>query len=647
MLDYVALCLLHLVDNPSRERPLGSEDVKPRVSGHWGCVPGITRLLASLTDASATLAVTPRVVLGTGHAGAAWLAWSFYCGALAARGYPPTRDGLVTLCRDFGTVMPTEISADWPGVAWAGGALGHALGVAQGISVASPEPVVVIIGDGEFETGSTLASLLAPIEAPRARQPLVLVNLNAQRMTGSSILGRLTPGERRALVEPLGWATTEVTSSDLDGLSRQIVAGLSHADRPHLIMLRSEKGEGAPPLPDGTVTVGTPRVHKAPMRRLSTAAAVEWLDGWLELYQPQTRFNADGRLRVQSRLADHARLIVEKSGPTLVMGDAGNAGSSKLAMSNRSGKRSDASTISHGLVEIAAAKAGLVVACPDELESNQLEALRQTGHNVYEQLSEEQCVTYAMGATLAGQPAWFISYIGFMLYANPILNQHFLQISSRRQRDQNAVQLARLTIILTSLGWSNVYSHRDDSGLAMLTSLPPGLCSFLLPHDAHDIYDSLDQSGTPVECVVYDKWEPPSPPADDIDHLGVKHWYLGDASGSGSDIGLIVLGNSHTRTALEAALVLSQKTPVHVSAPTRLVLAEKGLQEAATNSIVVSSFSRAITESMLHWIPIELPSQPLMRVLVNSQDAVTAEAVRRASRCRVSDLVTAGEQLIG
>ena len=38
--NYVSACQLYLMDNPLLRRPLSTSDIKPRLVGHWGTVPG-------------------------------------------------------------------------------------------------------------------------------------------------------------------------------------------------------------------------------------------------------------------------------------------------------------------------------------------------------------------------------------------------------------------------------------------------------------------------------------------------------------------------------------------------------------------------------------------------------------------------------
>ena len=38
--NYLSACQLYLLDNPLLKRPLVKEDIKKKIVGHWGTVPG-------------------------------------------------------------------------------------------------------------------------------------------------------------------------------------------------------------------------------------------------------------------------------------------------------------------------------------------------------------------------------------------------------------------------------------------------------------------------------------------------------------------------------------------------------------------------------------------------------------------------------
>ncbi len=46
--NYLAAAQLYLADNPLLDRPLAATDVKKRLLGHWGTIPGLTLVHAHL-----------------------------------------------------------------------------------------------------------------------------------------------------------------------------------------------------------------------------------------------------------------------------------------------------------------------------------------------------------------------------------------------------------------------------------------------------------------------------------------------------------------------------------------------------------------------------------------------------------------------
>lgn len=151
-----------------QEKELKPEHIKPRLLGHWGTCPGLTLIYASLnlllvknTKTNPELGIL--FVTGPGHGApgllsALWLEGSiekFYTSE-----YPRSVTGLENVVRGFSTPggFPSHINSETPGAIHEGGELGYALGVAFGAVLDKPDLVsVVVVGDGESETGATAA----------------------------------------------------------------------------------------------------------------------------------------------------------------------------------------------------------------------------------------------------------------------------------------------------------------------------------------------------------------------------------------------------------------------------------------------------------------------------------------------------------
>ena len=67
--NYLAACQLYLLDNPLLKRPLRKEDIKRKIVGHWGTVPGQTFIYTHLNRIINKYGLNMIYVSGPGHGG--------------------------------------------------------------------------------------------------------------------------------------------------------------------------------------------------------------------------------------------------------------------------------------------------------------------------------------------------------------------------------------------------------------------------------------------------------------------------------------------------------------------------------------------------------------------------------------------------
>src|SRR3972149_180697 len=156
--NYLSAAQIFLRDNFLLERKLKSEDIKPRLLGHWGTWPGINFIYAKLNY----LIKKPRAeflfVLGPGHGFAGLQANLFIEGTLA-KYYPeasPDARGVGYIVKNFSWPygFRSHSNPGAPGVILEGGELGYALSTAYGSVLDNPEIITAcVVGDGEGETG--------------------------------------------------------------------------------------------------------------------------------------------------------------------------------------------------------------------------------------------------------------------------------------------------------------------------------------------------------------------------------------------------------------------------------------------------------------------------------------------------------------
>lgn len=262
--DYLVVAQLFLQDNFLLTRPLTSDDIKPRLLGHWGTCHGINIAYANLRQyfsktilpthpASAAAAASSRpaptadpfsldfskehdanstekqpettvpdpnfsFILGPGHGFPALQANLFLDGELAKVDPKATRDlaGLAYVCKQFSWPggFPSHSSPLTPSVICEGGELGYALGAAYGYVLGQPQrTVAVMLGDGELETAAALASLnLVKLVGDHDCHGRVLpiLHLNGYKISGPTVYGRKSVRELHELIRGFGYTPLNI-----------------------------------------------------------------------------------------------------------------------------------------------------------------------------------------------------------------------------------------------------------------------------------------------------------------------------------------------------------------------------------------------------------------------------------------------------
>ncbi|QDQ97349.1 phosphoketolase [Tomitella fengzijianii] len=321
--NYLAAGQLYLDGDPLLRQPLRPDDLKPRVVGHWGTVPGLTLVYSHFNRIICERDLDVVFVAGPGHGGPALLAHTFLEGSLGERDPSMPRDeaGMQRLFQAFSTPggIPSHAAPNVPGSINEGGELGYSLAHACGAVFDAPDALAVcVVGDGEAETGPLAASwhstsFLDPVVDGAV---LPVLHLNGYKIAGPTVLARMDPADLRALLRGYGYEPVEVAgaapemvhadlAAALDGCVDRIDAIQSSARagetpdgrlRWPMIVLRTPKGWTGPSLVDGTPIEGTFRAHQVPLAvsREATGHLTE-LEDWLRSYRPQELFDADGR----------------------------------------------------------------------------------------------------------------------------------------------------------------------------------------------------------------------------------------------------------------------------------------------------------------------------------------------------------------
>ncbi|WP_424892250.1 phosphoketolase [Streptomyces sp. XH2] len=493
-LDYLCLAQLYLADNPLLEQPLRPAHVKRKPAGHWGVCPPVNRMLAALGPLQRALppGTDLRVVHGGGHAAPSALAHAYLTGQLGDS-YPwltRSAEGLRALVTGFPhPAIGSEITPLLPGHLYSGGQLGPALAVAQGTVLDAPHRLtVVLIGDGECETGATAASWLgtrALTGTGRHGTVLPVVLLNGQRMGGPSLLSGLTREELTAYFTGLGHRPVFSDGTSIHQLRTALTQALAvcpplgETGPRGVLVLTLPKGHGAPKAVAQRPLAGTPAVHKAPLvNPAGNQDEFTALATWLASYQPQRLLTPDGQ--------PHTRLISALPSPRPVpAGPEPPRGciAASSAVAATTGPRSFPAAIAPVLSDRARDGAFRLFS-PDELASNRIDVRDATGHTppwVVEVLNEELCHAWAQGYTETGRRALIATYEAFAPIATSLITQQLKHRAARRHA--GLPPLPSIVYLLTSLGWHNTYTHQNPALTSALLATGDPSVHVLTPAD--------------------------------------------------------------------------------------------------------------------------------------------------------------------
>lgn len=277
--DYLAVAQLYLRDNFLLEKPLTFDDVKARLLGHWGTCHGINVAYANLKAYFAHDAGF-GFVLGPGHGYPALQANLFYDGDLQKVDKKAARDyaGLAYVCKEFSWPdgFPSHASPLTPSVITEGGELGYALANAYGAVLGHPEKTLaVLIGDGELETATAIASLnlRALLSGEKNGKVLPILHLNGYKISAPSIYARKSERELNELIRGFGFTPVLIDGDDPEKFQRALAEVV---DAPFYI-LKTEKGETGP-------NRGY-QSHQIPLKKPAyNFKELKELQNWLESY---------------------------------------------------------------------------------------------------------------------------------------------------------------------------------------------------------------------------------------------------------------------------------------------------------------------------------------------------------------------------
>ncbi|HEU4564776.1 MAG TPA: phosphoketolase family protein [Gemmatimonadaceae bacterium] len=623
--NYLAVAQLYLRDNPLLREPLRAAQIKPRLLGHWGTVPGINLTYAHTSRLAQDTGASVLFVVGTGHGAPGVLACEWLDGTLGAT-YPrfaQSLAGVEALVREFSWPggMPSHLTALTPGTLHEGGELGYSLLHAFGAVLDDPGLLAVcLVGDGEAETGPLAASW----QYTRFLNPaldgavLPILHLNGYKLSGPALLARIGDRELREYFRGMGLEAREVSGDDpvrvhhelwramdwayhtIRGIQRDARDG-RFQEQPlwPAIILRTPKGWTDPKMLDGRPLEGTFHSHQVPIEDPARDPGhLRVLEEWMRSYRPEELFDEQGRPvpmvtaiypREELRLGRNPRANGGALRVPLPLPDYAAYG---VEVPMPGSERVENTRVLGGyLRDVFAATSGtrdFRLFCPDETSSNRLQAVFEATQRawmlpqvpsdehlardgrVMEILSEHCCEGWLEGYLLTGRHGVFACYEAFLSIVDSMMQQYAKWLKMARETGWRA-PVASLNYVVTSHVWEqdhNGYSHQGPSFINMLLTKKPAITRVYLPPDANCLLSVADhclRSLDYVNLIVTSKKPMPQWLSMDAarEHCakGAGVWEWAGSEEGGCDIVLAAAGDVPTREAVAAAWWLRREVP--------------------------------------------------------------------------------------
>ncbi|GAB3602725.1 phosphoketolase family protein [Microbacterium aureliae] len=547
--NYLSVGQIYLREDPLLRGGLTRENVKPRLLGHFGTVPGLTLVYAHMNRAIRERDLEALYIAGPGHGGPAMVAAAWLDGTYTERCPDVTRDeaGMGRLFRQFSWPggIPSHAAPETPGSIHEGGELGYSLSHAYGAAFDNPGlTVVCVVGDGEAETGPAATGwhghrFLDPVADGTV---LPILHLNGWKIANPALLARIPDDELTDLLRGYGHDPivvgfdaddppleihrrfAAVVDDALDRIAELRRAAAAARDagseappaRWPMIVLRSPKGWTGPRIVDGEPVEGTWRAHQVPLEGVrDDAGHLAQLEAWLRSYRPHELFDEAGvPASVVSSLTprDDRRMSASPhtSGGMRRPIDLPPLEPSAVAVAARGSADAGSTAVLgmwlRGVIE--RNPRDFRIFGPDETASNKLAPavyevtakqwqsailpvdrdLARTGR-VIEVLSEHQCQGWLEGYVLTGRHGIFATYEAFVHIVDSMFNQHAKWLETAAAVPWRE-PIPSLTYLLSSHVWRqdhNGFTHQDPGFLDVVTTKSPEVVRVYLPFDANTL----------------------------------------------------------------------------------------------------------------------------------------------------------------
>ncbi len=561
--NYLSVAQLYLLDNPLlRDHELCMADIKRKIVGHWGTVPGQNFVYAHCDRVINKYGLDMILLSGPGHGGNFLVANSYLEGVYSSV-YPnisQDKEGMKRLCKQFS--FPGGIGShcvpETPGSIHEGGELGYSLSHAFGAVLDNPSLIATcVVGDGEAETGPLATSWFGNkfINPKTDGTVLPVLHMNGFKISNPTILSRLSDNDLISLFDGYGYRPYFVSGTDPMDMHQKMAFAMDRAIEDimlikktassiqsqikwPMIILKTPKGWTCPKFVDGKQIENSFRAHQVPIS-MTGENHLELLKNWLQSYKPDELF--DENYKLKKEIAE----IIPKGDKRMSASPFANGGLLLKEIKTPPIEKYAVKFKGHGTVKaqdmlelggyirdlfvLNKANKNYRIFSPDEAMSNRLykvfesenrafceriyqsdEFLSPEGriHDSY--LSEHLCEGMLEGYLLTGRHGMFDSYEAFIRVVDSMVAQHAKWLKVSKEVPWRA-PISSLNLILTSNVWQqdhNGFTHQDPGFMDHIVAKKADIVRVYLPADANCLlscFDHATKSKNYVNVIVASK----------------------------------------------------------------------------------------------------------------------------------------------
>ena len=550
--NYLSAAQLYLKDNFLLDRELTVDDIKPRVLGHWGTVPGLNFIYANLNILVKRHNIDSMLVLGPGHGYPALLSNLYMEGTMGKyyKNFQYSKGAIANLIKGFSwpRALPSHSNPETPGVILEGGELGYALGAAFGAAFDNPDLLVTcVVGDGEAETATTATAWHSTkfLNPRTSGAVLPIVHINKYKISGPTLYGTMSDDELTNLFEGYGYDPIIIKG---DFLYEPMVYAMEESyqkiksiqtlarekgiiDRPKwpVILLITKKGWSGPKELEGKKIEDSFWSHGVPLENVQgDPKQFECLKEWLESYNVKELLKDDCSPidEILSLFPDEEKRLGRNKNANgeylhkLKLPDIKDF-EVKFDIPGKTTKQNLTELVDYLTEVVKLNPEDFRVFSPDESISNKLSKLFEVTKRAYvwpypensenmgvdgrlmEVLSENLLMAWMQGYILTGRQSVFISYEAFMMIVASMVDQ-YLKFMFQKKEISWRKPTPSMNIILTSSSWRqehNGISHQNPGFVSSLLNNNNNAVKIHYPTDANMLIATMEECLNSVDRI--------------------------------------------------------------------------------------------------------------------------------------------------